>query len=89
MKRSWLLGSIGVVSLVVVASLLAFFIPNSKSKDSSKSPRCFRASTFDHVQQSKGEDRQSDIDLNLQMFAIAAKLAKQNVCFIYKSIFLM
>lgn len=80
MNRSWLLAAFGVVGLVVVASLLAQFIPNTcLTCDTALSTSCYRAATLDHVQQAKGQGRLTDVDLNLQVYASAAKLAKQNV----------
>lgn len=82
LTRPWLLGTGAVVVLVTLGCLLAFYIPETCltcSKDTSQS--CYRAAVFDHHQQvnTKGDDNQADIELNLQVFENAAKLAKQNV----------
>lgn len=80
--RPWLVSTVGVAVLVTLGCLLAFYIPETCltcRKDNSQS--CYRAAVLDHRQQvnTKGDDKQTDIELNLQVFENAAKLAKQNV----------
>lgn len=85
LSRPWLLGTLAVVVLVTLGCLLAFYIPETCltcSKDRS-SQACYRAAVFDHrhqVNTKAGQDtRKTDIELNLQVFESATKLAKQNV----------
>lgn len=80
-SRSWILGSVGAAALIVTACMVAFVIPQTcLTCDRGRQSGCYRAAILDHVQQvnTAGHNRLADIDLNLQVFDTAAKLAKQN-----------
>lgn len=80
-RTTWWLGSIGVLSLVVIACLVAFVIPGSciTCSDQPSNTGCFRAAVLDHVHQSSrnGGGTKENIKLNLKLYETAAKTAKE------------
>lgn len=88
LKHPWLVGTLSVLLLVGLGCVLAFYVPATclicSSPDNSLA--CFRGAVLDHVQQvnPKEENKPADIELNLQVYKSAAKLAKDNVRTIQK-----
>ena len=82
-RTTWWLGSIGVLSLVVIACLVAFVIPGSciTCSDQPSNTGCFRDAVLDHVHQSSrnGGGTKENIKLNLKLYETAAKTAKEQV----------